>query len=167
LVPRYFCKINFLLRQETGEKKQYTITILPGFLAPHSTIPVDCIHEALNSYITNSWLNQIGAAMRMDCVNPISFRLFLCRVRRRLEEWIKLLLQMVLTLEGQVKEAHGGLTERRDAGTLNTRWQWFVWLATEYVGLYARLPEAKVVPQKYLWQYIYAALSRNRMGLGP
>jgi len=103
----------------------------------------------------------------MDCVNPISFRLFLCRARGRLEDWIKLLIQMVLTLEGQVKEAHGGLTEHGNTASLEAKWEWFVWLANEYVGLYARLPEAKVVPRKYLWQYIYAALSRNRMGLGP
>lgn len=105
--------------------------------------------------------------MRMDCVNPISFRLFLCRVRRRLEGWIALLLQMVLTLEGQIKETHAGRTKRRNAGSLEAQWEWFVWLASEYVSLYARLPEAKVVPQRYLWQYIYAALSLNRMGLGP
>jgi len=166
LVPRFFCEINFLLRQKTGEKKQYTITILPGFLVSHSTIPVDRIHQALHRYITQ-WLNQVGAAIRMDCVNPISFRLFLCRARGRLEDWIKLLIQMVLTLEGQVKEAHGGLTEHGNTASLEAKWEWFVWLANEYVGLYARLPEAKVVPRKYLWQYIYAALSRNRMGLGP
>lgn len=121
----------------------------------------------MNRYITYAWLNQIGAAMRMDCSNPISFRLFLLRVRERLEEWIKLLLQMVLALGGQVKETHAGRSKRRNVASLKAQWQWFVWLASEYLDLYGRLPGAKVVPRKYLWQYIYAALSRKKMGLGP
>ncbi len=104
LVPRFFCETNYRIRRETGNPKQYTVTILPGFLIPYSTIPVDPVHQAVMSYINESGLMQVGAAQRMNCLNPISFRLFLSRVRDRLEAWISLLLQLVHALEGQVKE---------------------------------------------------------------
>lgn len=164
-VPRFFCEPNYLLRQKTGEKIPYTVTILPGFLIPHSTIPVDPVHKAINSYISNSLLMQVGAAQRMNCRSPISFRLFLSRVRKRLEDWIVLLLQLLVTLEGQVKEARA--TEPREPHSLKAQWAWFVWLTNECVRLYARIPDAQVVPQRFLWQYIYCLLSRHRMGLGP
>jgi hypothetical protein len=164
-VPRFFCKPNYLRQQETGEKIPYTVTILPGFLIPHSIIPVDPVHTAINIYITGSWLKQVGAAQRMNCRNPISFRLFFSRVRKRLEDWIALLLQLLVTLEGQVKEARA--TEPREPQNLKAQWAWFVWLTSECVRLYARIPDAQVVPQRFLWQYIYCLLSRHRMGLGP
>jgi len=119
------------------------------------------------SYINEPRLMQVGAAQRMDCLNPISFRLFLSRVRDRLEAWISLLLQLVHALEGQVKEVDVGRAEPRDSLSLQVRWAWFVYLAVEYVHLYARIPEAKVIPKQFLWQYIYCFLSGHRMGLGP
>ena len=84
-----------------------------------------------------------------------------------MEGWITLLIQMVLTLEGQIKEKHTGRSKRRNAAHLKAQWAWFVWLASAYMDLYARLPGARVVPRRYFWQYIYAALSRKKMGLGP
>ena len=167
LVPRILCEINCQIRKETGEEKQYTITILPGFLIPYSTIPVDPVHEAVESYITDPGLKQVGAAMRMKALSPISFRLFLSRVRDRLEGWIVLLLQLVHTLEGQVKEVDVGRAEPKKPQGLQDQWAWFVYLANECVRLYARLPESKVILDKFSWQYIYCLLSRHYMGLGP
>lgn len=167
IVPRFFCETNYEIRKKTGEEKQYTITILPGFLIPHSTIPIDPVHQAADNYITRSQLNQVGAALRMYCSNPISFRLFLSRIRTRIEGWITLLLQLVLTLEGHIKEADVKRAEGTERQRLQAQWHWFVVLADEYVRLYARIPGTKVVPQKFLWQYIYCLLSRHRMDLGP
>jgi len=164
-VPRFFCEPNYLQRKKTGEKKQYTITILPGLLIPYSTIPVDPVHSAIHSYITHSWLKQVGAARRMNCRSSISFRLFFFRVRKRLEDWIALLLQLVITLEGEVKEARR--TERKEPRDLQDQWAWFMWLTSECVRLYARIPDTEVVPRKFLFHYIYCLLSRHRMGLGP
>ena len=166
-VPRFFCEPNYLRRQKTGEKIQYTITILPGFLISYSIIPVDSVHEAIDSYITQPGLKQVGAARRMNCLSEISFRLFFSRVRKRLEYWIALLSQLIIILEGQVKEADVGRAARREPQGLKTQWVWFVLLADECVRLYARIPDAQVVPQRFLWQYIYCILSRHRMGLGP
>ena len=167
LVPRFFCEPNYLRRQKTGEKIQYTITILPGFLISYSTIPVDSVHGAIGSYITQPGLKQVGAARRMNCLSEISFRLFFSRVRKRLEDWIALLSQLIIILEGQVKKADVGRAARRESQGLKAQWVWFVLLADECVRLYARIPDAQVVPQRFLWQYIYCLLSRHRMGLGP
>lgn len=99
-VPRIFCEINYHKRLKTGELKQYTLTILPGFLIPYSTVPLDPVHQALASYISE-----------------------------------------------------GGLT--------------FVLLSAEYLCVYSRLPNTKVIAQRFVWQYMYAVFSRHNMGLGP
>ena len=78
-----------------------------------------------------------------------------------------LLLHLVISLEGQVKEVDVGRAKRREPKDLQDQWAWFVYLATECVHLYARIPEAKVIPQRFLFQYIYCLLSRHQMGLGP
>lgn len=166
-VPRVFCETNYRIRKQTGEPKQYTLTILPGFLIPYSTVPVDPVHAAVNSYITGGGLKQVGAAMRMRCLNPISFRLFLNRVRKRLDGWIVVLIQLLHSFEGQLKELDTGRTEPREPKAFQDWWVWFVWLAAECVRLYARIPEAKVVGKQFQWQYIYSLLSRRQMGLGP
>jgi hypothetical protein len=163
-VVRIFCEINYRIRKSTGEPKQYTLTILPGFLIPHSRIPVDPVHQALDDYITKGGLKQQGAAMEMRCLSAASFRLFYLRIRSRIDGWTDWLVQLVLALGGRVKDADVDHVQSREP---EARWSWFVLLASEYVRLYSRLPSAEVIARRYLWQHIYAALSRHRMGLGP
>ena len=103
----------------------------------------------------------------MYCFNPISFRLFLNRLRKGLQKWNTLLLQTVLSIGGCIKQADIKQAEGTEKQTLQAQWRWFVLLADECVRLYARIPGAKVVPQRFLWHYIYSLLSRHRMGLGP
>jgi len=163
-VVRIFCEVNYRIRKQTGEPKQYTLTILPGFLIPYSVIPVDPVHEALDSYITKGELTHVGAALKMRCRSAASFRLFYLRACRRLESWTALFLQLVLTLGGKVKEAEIGQERRRE---LQAQWVWFVLLASEYVRFYSRLPATEVIEMRFLQQYIYAVLSRKQMSLGP
>jgi len=163
-VVRIFCEINYHIRKTTGKPKPYTLTILPGFLIPHSRIPVDPVHQALDSYLTKDGLKQQGAAMKMRCLSAASFRLFYSRVHSRICGWTDWLVQLVLALGGQVKSADVAHDQSREP---EARWSWFVLLASEYVRIYSRLPSAKVIARRYLWQHIYAALSRHRMGLGP
>jgi len=163
-VVRIFCEVNYRIRKTTGEPKQYTLTLLPGFLIPHSRIPVDPVHQALDSYMTKGGLKQQGAAMMMRCLSAASFRLFYLRIRSRIEGWTDWLVQLVLALGGKVKHADIDHVQSRDP---EARWSWFVLLATEYVRLYSRLPSVEVIARRYLWQYIYTALSRHRMALGP
>ena len=163
-VVRVFCEVSYRIRKQTGEPKQYTLTILPGFLIPYSVIPVDPVHKALDSYITKSELTQVGAALKMLCLSPASFRLFYLRVHRRLESWTALLLALVLALGGKIKKMDVGDARLRE---LQAQWGWFVLLSSEYMRLYSRLPSTQIIARKYLHQHIHAVLSRQRMGLGP
>ena len=163
-VPRIFCEINYHKGLDTGELKQYTLTILPGFLIPYSTVPVDPVHQALESYISEGGLTQVGAAMRMGCLSPASFRLFYCRVRKRVYRWTGLLIQLVVTLGGNVREEAPNAMNHNG---VQAYWGWFVLLSAEYLSVYSRLPNTKVIPQTFVWQYLYAVFSRDHMGLGP
>jgi hypothetical protein len=118
----------------------------------------------LDSYIKKGGLKQEGAALKMRCCSAASFRLFYLRIRSRIEGWTDLLVQLVLALGGRVK---GADVDRGQSREPEARWLWFVLLASEYVHLYSRLPATKLIARKFLWQHIYAVLSRKRMGLGP
>jgi len=115
----------------------------------------------------SSTLNQIGAAQRMNCLNPISFRLFFNRVRNRIHPWIALLLQLLHTLGGKVKGVAVGENQSEDTESLQSQWSWFLQLAKECVHLYGRISDTKVIVQQFQWQYIYSLLARQKMGLGP
>jgi hypothetical protein len=100
----------------------------------------------------------------MNCLSAASFRLFYCRVSKRLETWTAAFVQRVIALGGKVPEANTGQASREG---LEAQWGWFIWLSTEYVRLYARLPGVPVIAQRFLLTYIYAVLSLQHMGLGP
>lgn len=163
-VVRIFCGNNYRLRKQTEEEKQYTLTLLPGFLIPYSTVPVDSVHQALDNYITNPGLMEVGAALKMKCLNAASFRLFYSRVCRRLELWTSFLLQLVLSLGGKIKEADASQEQRQK---LQAQWGWFLLLASEYLQLYSSLASTEIILRRFLWQHIYAVLARKHMGLGP
>ena len=162
-VPRIFCEINCRIRKETGERKQYTLTVLPSFLIPYSRIPVETVHEALDGYIRGTLL-QIGAALRMHCLSTSSFRLFYRRVCERLGRWVLILAGSLSAFAEAVGEVVVGKPKREK---LRGQWQCFLALSVEYLRLYARPAEAALVGQKFLRPYIYAVLSRHYRGLGP
>ena len=47
------------------------------------------------------------------------------------------------------------------------QWIRFKLLVLEYFRVYAQIPKGAVIQEKFYWQYIYAALSRNHMGPAP
>ena len=165
-MPRFFCENNYRERVETGEKKQYTITILPGFLVPYSIIPLDVIHEAVDRYITDPGTSQQAAAFCMYCENSLSFRLHFLRIRKRLSEWITFLIQLVIALEGEIKREEIKNIAHYE-NPLQATWKKFNRLSDKYFLLYSMLPKAPVIKERFYHQYIHAVLSCNNMGLGP
>lgn len=162
-VPRIMCLENKRQRFETGEALQYTLTILPGFLIAHSRIVVDAVDRALHSYIAEQAVTQTGAAMKMGCVNPLSFRLFYQRVCGRIDSWISLMMQLVVELGAKVLE------DKQSDGNdcMRSRWPWYRLVAAQYIRLYAMIAEKKEMPQAFSNQFLYARLASHRMGLGP
>ena len=161
--PRLMCVENKRRREETGEPLQYTLTILPGFLISYSTIVVDAVQRGLDSYLGKQTVNQTGAAMKMGCRNPRSFRLFYLRACRRMQLWTQLLVQLLTALGGDLAQ------ERKTDGKDRPRseWVWFQLLAGEYLRLYGQVPEAALILEALQWQYLYALFAAHRMGLGP
>jgi len=165
-VPRLICLVNKQLREKTGRLLQYTITILPGFLIPYSTILVDAVQDALESYIGKAAVTKQGAAMRMGCMSRLSFLLFYSRVVRRIEAWNNLLTELVSDLGGQIEQE---LVRGKAAGGKRVRrqWEWLHVLVGQYLWLHAQLPGAAVVLQQLQWQYIYALPAGRQTGMGP
>lgn len=165
-MPRFFCENNYTERKLTGNKKQYTITILPGFLVPYSIIPLDDIQEATNRYISNPETNQQTAAFSMHCENTLSFRLHFSRIKNRLSEWIVFITRLLIDLGGEVKGENIKNVQHYE-NPLQANWKRFKVLVINYFYLYSRIPGAQVIKERFYYQYIHAVLCINKMGLGP
>ena len=165
-VPRLFCAINYQLRKHTGEPLQYTITILPGFLVPYSTIPCDVIHHAVDAYLsTDSKINSYtDAALEMECEHPLSFALYLYRVQQRLSVWISFLLQLLIVLGAEIQNLDSYTSSPM---RFSAQWSSLKLLATTYFLNRDKIPHFTHIPQPFQWQFLYASFSRHHMGLGP
>lgn len=164
-VPRLICEVNKRKRCESGEPLQHTVRILPSFLIPHSRVVVDRVHEALESYIGHPGATRIAATLRMGCVNPMSFWLFLQRVRDRITIWLEVLIQLIGELGGEIADHPQG---RATVGEpLTAQWRWFHLLVAELVRVHSRLPGMQPILEGLRWQYVYALVNRYQMGLGP
>ena len=166
MVPRLYCSVNQRLRKHDGKPLQYTITVLPAFLAPHSVILVDKLHKAVEDYIKQNpdCCTYQEAALQIGCDEPVSFVLYFRRIKLRLPAWIVVLSVLALTLGAQIKQADVRNTPQTD---LEGQWRWFTYLAATYLAAYGKIPGTKVIAQPLRWQYIYALLGRRSMGLGP
>ncbi len=165
-MPRFFCENNYKERKLTGKKKQYTITILPGFLVPYSIIPLDDIQEATNRYINNPETNQQTAAFSMHCENTLSFRLHFSRIKNRLSEWIVFITRLLIDLGGELKGENIKNVQHYE-NPLQANWKRFKTLVIDYFQLYSRIPGAQVIKERFYYQYIHSVLCINKMGLGP
>lgn len=99
----------------------------------------------------------------MGCLNPLSFQLFYRRVQQRIAEWILVVIQLVLALGSAVPQQSGP----NASSELRLQWWRFETLGEEHLRLYSRIPGTTVMNEQQGWRYLYALLSRRRMGLGP
>jgi len=94
-VIRVICKPNQQKRIDTGEKLQYTTTILPGFLIPHSRIPLPDLYAAFDRYLCNEQSTQQEVALLMNCQSRHSFRLYFQRLCENIDKWLIFLSDLV------------------------------------------------------------------------
>jgi hypothetical protein len=142
-VIRILCTNNLKKRKETHERLQYTITVLPAPLIPHSRIPVQVIFSTVTDYINGVIANQYRAALLIFCSSRHSFRLYYMRIIARHADWYVFFC-------GKREEA---LPEPESES-----WTAVITLMKEYAR-----------PLHLTWweSYTHAALCLNGMGLGP
>jgi len=165
-VPRLLCEPHKALRKEKGIKKQYTITILPGFLVPHSRIPLDEIVQSAERFISPPGMSEQQAAFLMFCENVKSFRLHFSRIRERLGRWVLFLTECVLALNGVV-EPDGVAEVGSYIHPLMTQWERFKKLVEQYMACYLALPGTGPITAGFYTQYIHAKFCQYGMSLGP
>ena len=102
----------------------------------------------------------------MYCITPLSFRLYFSRIKNRLSGWITFLIQLLITLGGEIKgEDVKNIAYYEDP--LQAKWKRFKLIVVEYFLLYSRIPGGLVIKERFYYQYIHAVLNHNYMGLGP
>jgi hypothetical protein len=151
-VIRIICKKNQEVRDRTGKKLQYTITILPGFLIPHSRVPIPDIFEALDEYINNNATQQ-QAALIMNCNSRHSFKHYLSRFASILDMWLSSLKEN--STQKSTESKYSGIREK---------WEQLK-LAVECIKIDIILQVEVLLEYKY--EYAYLIFSGNEMGLGP
>ena len=123
VVPRLYCTVNHRLRKHDGKPLQYTITVLPAFLAPYSVILIDKIHQAIDGYIGQKpeCCSYQQAALKIGCDDPVSFVLYFRRVKQRLSAWIVALTVLAVTLGAQIEQGAEGLSRKRRSDAERSR----------------------------------------------
>jgi hypothetical protein len=142
-VVRILCIHNLEKRKATHERLQYTITVLPAALIPHSRIPVHVIFNTVTGYINGTIANQYKAALLIFCASRHSFRLYYTRIITRHADWY-------VFFSGNREEA---LPESKTES-----WAVVIIPMKEY---------ARPLHLTWLESYTHAALCLNGMGLGP
>jgi hypothetical protein len=142
-VVRILCEYNLKKRKETKEHLQYTITVLPAPLVPHSRIPVNVIFSAVTRYMNGTVANQYEAALLIFCASRHSFRLYYKRIISRHPDWY---------------EFFSGIRDETLPEPAQESWIVFVILVKEYAWPYH---------SKWWESYAHAVLCLNGMGLGP
>ncbi len=161
IVIRTRCEANFLERQETGEKIQYTIRILPGFLIPHSRVPVPEIFKAFDAYLKNDNTQQ-QAALFMNCDSRHSFRLYFSRLSNLIGQWISH-LQTTLTLQIQIENKMDD--KKEEISGIKKKWiQVGTIIGAINIGKEA---ESWISINTHRFEYAHTILVGCRMGLGP
>jgi hypothetical protein len=163
-VIRIFCNNNFRQRKATGGKQQYTLTLLPAFLAPYSKIPVPIIEKNINQYIQSPAITQTEMAMRMNCENRKSFMLYLNRIKKRINTWIMLVVQMTAIIG---KQENINLNNTLVKNDLKNQWLRFKQLYCCYFIQFHKIPQTETILEKDYFSSIHAIFTQNRMGLGP
>ncbi|RLC35657.1 MAG: hypothetical protein DRH33_08295, partial [Candidatus Nealsonbacteria bacterium] len=88
------------------------------------------------------------------------------RINNRLAGWIAFLIQLLITLGGEIKgEDVKNIAYYEDP--LQAKWEKFNLVVVKYFLLYSRIPGGSIIKQRFYHQYIHAVLCRNKMGLGP
>ena len=136
------CLNNLEKRIKTGELLQYTITILPAFLIPHSKIPVSVVFTAIDYYIKRK-CNQFEAALMLYCDSNHSFALYFNRMSGLIDAWNNLLQ----------KEPENNMDK-----PINEKWERIIPVMKDY---------AQPNYSEFWSEYTHSHFCQNKMGLGP
>lgn len=152
---RIICHRNFQKRKETGEKLQYTITVLPGFLIPHSRVPLPDIYKAMDEYLSGKETIQQEAALIMNCQSRHSFRLYYNRFCNLMNKWIFFL-----------STVFPEIVEKEIVVEIGGKWKQFKEILKNFtVKTMEELPDSSGPCHRF--EYAHTILSGCKMGLGP
>jgi hypothetical protein len=160
-VFRIICKDMKKYRKTTGDKVQYTLTILPEFLFPHSRIPIHKLLHAIEYYVKTDNSNFLEAAILIHCINPLSFRLYYLRFLKVLDNWIMLLVVLTLVMGGTINQEE--LSE--PTVDIRQRMDTYEKYTKTYFYRHAQMPGSLLITDEQ--GYLHTLYCRNGMSLGP
>jgi len=155
-VIRIRCRENKKKREETGEKFQYTITILPGFLIPHSRVTIPALFEAFEGYC-NEGITQQQATLLMNCSSRHSFNLYYKRFSSLCYKWITFLTKSLQLHKLETKEKPDDLKKKWNEFTSR-----IIKLKIDHI-----FKTSVPVKMFFRFEYVHSLLDGNKMGLGP
>ncbi len=154
IVIRIICNSNFKKREETGEKLQYTITVLPGFLIPHSRVPLPDIYKATDEYLSGRKIIQQEAALIMSCQSRHSFRLYYDRFCNLASKWIFFLFTVFPEI-----------IEKEVPVDIRKKWKQLGGILEGQTVI--RMGFSGQIEMIYRFEYVHNTLLHKNMGLGP
>jgi hypothetical protein len=166
IIFRIICYNNLNKNKKQGLKLKYTLTILPYFLAPYSLVPVNLILNSIQQFITNSNVTLREAAILMNCSSSLSFKLYYLRFKEYVKDWIMIIIQLLLSIDGECREERIKEISTDDNNTKQD-WDNFKKYLDLYFNRLSKLPDFPVITCEQKYPYIHAQLCHKQMGLGP
>ena len=152
------CPIKLKKRRQEKKKNQYTLTILPWFLLPHSRILLPIILKAFQNYIDDPKCTQIQAAFIMGCESILTFRLYYMRIQAMIQTGL-------IWFETQIKEISYRIEETTMKDLLpltddiKTHWNQFNEQKEVYLKVKSSIPGVEPLLEEQYDSYIWSELS--------
>jgi hypothetical protein len=163
-VFRILCKPSKRIRIKTGNRRQYTLTVLPAFLIPYARVTFRALSEAIPLHLQGCDPDLVLNNLSAD--DPRTFALHFGRVTMLAPRW-NLAITGWLIATGMTAEPHGSVDifvrSRKD----NHPWETFVGLASAFCGRLASIGRIGVILGSEQPLPVHARLTYAGMGLGP
>jgi hypothetical protein len=164
VVLRIRCGVNKKIREETGKKIQYTLTILPSFLQPYSRFHLHCIIYSFVQYFSGRASNFLMAAVDMGAQNEKTFRKYYYRMKNGIHGWTAFIREKLSAIDDELPWSR--IPQKKEL--LKYQWCIFVRLGKRLSMHADTVPGSPVVILiRTHREFVFAMLSQNRMGLGP
>lgn len=163
-VVRIVCRVRQKLHKRTGEKLQYTLTILPSFLIPHAKVTFTDLSKAVSLYLAGKDFDLALNTLSAD--DPRTFSLHFGRISERAPGWNLAINRWIIDMGKTDKPKTLDETFGLKNGVMHP-WEKFIGLASDFCRRLESLGYSPAILEDEQLLMAHAQLTFAGMGLGP
>ena len=163
-VVRIVCKSRKKRCKKTGEKLQYTLTVLPSFLIPHARVTFFGLSKAIPLHLDRKDFDFVLNTLSAE--DPRTFGLHFGRISKRIPEWNLAIGRWIIDMGKTDKPKTLDETFRLKDRAIHP-WEKFIGLASDFCRRLESLGQVTAILEDEQPIIVHARLTFSGMGLGP